>query len=60
MKNKPLSLIYINLAQPYQKTLEVLTRTNNNKVFVNNTGVGQTIEKLFDMKKYWTIATSNL
>ena len=48
------------MAQPYQKTLEVLTRTNNNKVFVKNTGVGQTIEKLFDMKKYWTIATSNL
>ena len=36
------------------------TNNNNVKPFVSNTGMLKTVEKLDDLEKSWTIATSNL
>ena len=60
MKNSPPiakkhkeNLIYINVAQPHQKTMEIFTRYSNTQNFMaSHTGLWKTVGKIDDLEKY--------
>ena len=59
MKNRPLAakkqkeiLIYINLAQSYQKTMEIVARNNKTQNVRKPYWFVQTVEKLDDLENY--------
>ena len=60
MKNRPLVAkkqkeisIYIILAQSTRKSWSLSLGTTTLKTFVSHTGLGQTLEKLDNLEKYW-------